>query len=126
MSFGLFSSLPSKWLAITVTLPSASGRVTLLVACSQHRTRPCRSNVKPLDMWLGRRKSSVPLALQAQITSPGMSLNSKRRLRPSHSGPSVNSKPVAIASKATDASTMASIAESRTSTLALVLLTSGL
>ena len=62
MSLGLLSSLPPWWVARGTMRPSGSVRDTRLEACSQARSRPCRSQVRPLDLLQGLRKVLTPSA----------------------------------------------------------------
>src|ERR1700741_4375510 len=75
-SLGLFSSLPWYVDASTVILPSASVRVSRLVACSQASSRPWRSQARPFALLLGARNPALPPAwLHRPIQFPGVVVN---------------------------------------------------
>src|SRR5438045_2239222 len=90
MSFGALSGLPSNLSAITVIEPSYSVRVTRRVSCSQVRSRPCRSRVLPLALLEGLRNTlTAPVSSSQRIMRLfGMSLHSRQRASPIHTGPS--------------------------------------
>src|SRR5687768_9357895 len=103
-SFGEFKGLPRKPSASTVTLPSYSVRVTRRASCSQETRRPWRSRVLPLVLFDGLRKTlTAPVSSSHFMTRLlGMSLQSRKRPSPNHTGPSDQRQPVA--SRSTDAS----------------------
>src|ERR1700704_6365736 len=90
MSFGELSGLPSKRSAITVIEPSCSVRVTRRESCSQVSRRPWRSRVLPLALFEGLRNTlTAPVSSSHfMILLFGMSLQSRYRPSPIHTGPS--------------------------------------
>ena len=77
-SFGLFSSLPSKWLAIVSRVPSGRSRTSELVTCSQTRRLRSASYVRPLHLLDGLITSSAPEpGVYFRRVSPGMSEKSR-------------------------------------------------
>src|SRR5438105_8875365 len=96
MSFGELSGLPSNFSHSTVVEPSYSVRVTRRASCSQVTSRPWRSRVLPLALFEGCRYVLVrPVASsQRRMRLLGMSLHSKQRQSPIHTGPSPQRAPV--------------------------------
>src|SRR5262245_58964163 len=97
MSLGEFSGLPSYRSATVVTVPSYSVRDTRRLPCSHVSRRPWRSRVLPLAKLDGLRKTLVrPVSSsQRMIRLFGMSLHSRERPSPNHTGPSLQRNPVA-------------------------------
>src|SRR6267378_6674805 len=83
-------------------VPSCSVRVTRRASCSQLTRRPWRSRVLPLVLFDGLRKMlTTPVSSSHFITRLfGMSLQSRKRPSPNHTGPSDHRKPVASRSTA--------------------------
>src|SRR3989442_8709246 len=96
MSFGELSRLPWYESAMIVTEPSCSYRTTRLVRCSQDSWRPWKSNVLPLLLFDGMRKTVTrPLSSSQRICRLfGISLHTRYRPTPLHAGPSDQSAPV--------------------------------
>src|SRR5258708_4612338 len=97
-------------------LPSHSVRVTRLESCSQVMSRPCRSRVWPLALLEGLRKiETVPVSSSHfRMRLFGMSLHSRKRPSPNHTGPSDQRHPVYR--RSTDASASRYLANSGCST----------
>ena len=81
----------------TVIVPSYSVRVTRRASCSQVTSRPCRSRVLPLALFDGLRNTlTAPVSSsQRMMRLLGMSLHSRQRASPNHTGPSPQRMPVA-------------------------------
>src|SRR5213075_3076267 len=96
MSFGELSGLPLNLSASTVMPPSYSVRVTRLLSCSQVTRRPWRSRVLPLALLEGLRNTlTAPVSSSHfRIRLLGISLQSRYRLSPNHTGPSDQRQPV--------------------------------
>src|SRR5215467_331118 len=96
MSFGELSGFPSNLSISTVTVPSYSVRVTRRVSCSQVTRRPWRSRVLPFALFDGLRKTlTAPVSSShRKIRLFGMSLHSRQRWSPNHTGPSLHRQPV--------------------------------
>src|ERR671925_837861 len=95
-SLGELSGLPSNLSISTVIVPSYSVRVTRRESCSQVTSRPCRSRVLPLALLDGLRKiDTAPVSSsQRRMRLLGMSLHSRQRPSPNHTGPSDQRQPV--------------------------------
>src|SRR5215470_14019992 len=96
MSFGELSCLPSNLSISTVTVPSYSVRVTRRPSCSQVTRRPWRSRVLPLAWFDGLRYTEVRPVSSSHLRMRllGMSLHSRHRASPNHTGPSLHRAPV--------------------------------
>src|SRR5580704_4256139 len=94
-SFGELSGLPLKRLHNVVIVPSCSVRETWRPPCSQVTSRPCRSRVLPLELFDGLRKTlTAPVSSShLRIRLFGMSLHSRKRPSPNHTGPSAQRQP---------------------------------
>src|SRR5262249_62306213 len=88
--------------APTVIVPSCSVRVTRRESCSHEPRRPCRSRVLPLVLFDGLRNTlTAPVSSSHFMTRLfGISLQSRKRPSPNHTGPSAHRKPVANRSTA--------------------------
>src|SRR5260221_6270959 len=95
-SLGELSGLCSKRLQITVIEPSCSVRVTRRMPCSQVTSLPWRSRVLPLALFDGLRKIVVSPVSSSHLRMRllGMSLHSRHRRSPNHTGPSLQRQPV--------------------------------
>src|SRR5882757_7685759 len=76
--------------------PSYSVRVTRRVSCSQVISLPCRSRVLPLLLFEGLRKTltSPVSSSQRSMRLLGISLHTRYRPSPNHTGPSDQRAPV--------------------------------
>src|SRR5207249_2732794 len=101
-SFGEFSRLPPKESISTVIEPSYSVRVTRRPPCSQVTSRPWRSRVLPLAKLEGLRKTLTAPVSSSHLMMRwfGISLHSRYRPSPNHTGPSAQRRPVASRSTA--------------------------
>src|SRR3989442_608696 len=97
-------------------VPSCSVRVTRRASCSQDTSRPWRSRVLPLVLFDGLRKTlTAPVSSSHFMTRLfGISLQSRKRPSPNHTGPSAHRKPVARRSTAASASRYGAKLGSRT------------
>src|SRR5215468_9961524 len=87
-------------------VPSYSVRVTRRASCSHDTRRPWRSRVLPLVLLDGLRKTlTAPVSSSHRMTRLfGISLQSRKRPSPNHTGPSAHRKPVASRSTAASGS----------------------
>src|ERR687884_763813 len=106
ISFGEFSGLPSNLSISTVMVPSYSVRVTRRLSCSQVTSRPWRSRVLPLALFEGLRNTlTAPVSSSHRMMRLfGMSLHSRQRPSPNHTGPSHQRMPEAMRSTLASAS----------------------
>src|SRR5687768_10284519 len=97
-SLGEFSGLPSNFSATTVIVPSYSVRLTRRASCSHVTRRPWRSRVLPLELFDGLRKTVTAPVSSSHFMMRlfGMSLHSRYRPSPNHTGPSLQRQPSAI------------------------------
>src|SRR5215475_16202772 len=95
-SFGELSGLPSTRLHRTVIVPSCSVRVTWRPPCSQVTSRPCRSRVLPFELLEGLRNTLTAPVSSSHLRMRlfGISLHSRKRPSPNHTGPSLQRQPV--------------------------------